>query len=197
MKKSTSLSGWRLAETVAILALTFTALSVALVDTQGRGGGPKAAGPLRVVDDLGTEVGFYMGSLSGLTQLGGVVRLVPATNRWVMLKVNPDGLAIMRAGSRVRYESADCTGQPYMLTGAFGQPQIAQRAVGGAGGLYYYYAVDNPITITQRSFQQFTNAGGLTPCSGTIGGQEQYTDAIAAAMVDLSGLFLPPFHIVQ
>ncbi len=61
MKKSTYLSGWRLVGTMAILVLTFTALSVALVDTQGRGGGPKAGGPLRVVDDLGTEVGFYVG----------------------------------------------------------------------------------------------------------------------------------------
>ena len=128
---------------------------------------------------------------------GIVVRFVPATNRWVVLVVNPDVLALNpMAGLLLRYESTDCSGQPYLLTGILGPPQIASVAVGGAGGIYYYRAGNDPITIFERSIQQFATAGGLNPCAvPSFPGLRE--NAIPAAVVDLSGLFVPPFRIQQ
>ena len=188
---------WTLFSVVALTAFIFAGLSVA-GHTQGQGrGGNKEAGPLRVVDDLGTEVGFYVGIANAVAAAdirnGMTVRLVDGL--WVLFPVTPDSFGVTsHINYRLRYETQDCNSTPYMLPTEYGEPQLVRTGVGGWMGVYYYYSAAAPVSITERAFRQFSDTG-LGPCSGI--GFIARSGVIEATVLDMSGLFLPPFTINQ
>ena len=193
MKKSTYLSGWRLVGTMAILVLTFTALSVALVDTQGRGQ-KKSAGPLRVVDTFDQEVGTVLSSTL-------VARFV--NNRWISLPVLETGFLQVGAITFM-HDTPDCSGTRYLPATLPGQLQLRISDYDGAAflsreaqtvdGVTFFYPSGSLVQITQAANEDIFASGAPPNCYFATGGE---VGAVAGSFDSSAFAFLPPFRIVR
>ncbi len=154
---------------------------------------------LRVVDSVGTEVGTYAGIT--LFQAGlqtAVLRFVPATDTWVVFPVNGESLALnVPRGRQIRFAATGCSGTPYVLldeTAGLGNPLVTPQLWGGGDGGVYFYAIGPRFTATEQSFQIFTADGDVSACTPDPTAPS-FDNAYEVRILDLSGLFTPPFSV--
>lgn len=155
---------------------------------------------LKAFDSVGTEVGSYVGITvfqSGLRV--AVLRFIAETNKWVVFPIEPDALGLnVPRGRQIRFSSGDCTGTPFVLLGqgsGLGNPLITPQLFGGLAGIYYY-ASGEQFTAIEGSFQMFTAAGGVTTCTPDPTAPT-FTHAYPVSILNLSGMFVPPFHVQE
>ena len=187
MKKSTSLSGWRLVGTMAILALTFTALSVALVDTQGRGQGPdkQSGGGLRVIDGLGQVVGTFVGG----DAFAGFNVMSFLDGFWISIEVDTSGFVTTNS-KFVWFESVDCTGVPLIRSA-----EIARESFTFDRRTLQY--VGNPI-ISRSLFSSglLFPDGSIPSCSQEFGVRKESLGPLMRFDLTTLGL-ITPFTILD
>lgn len=156
---------------------------------------------LKVFDSLNVEVGSYVGITIFQASLRmAVLRFDPATNLWVVFPVDIDELGLnVPRGRQIRFSTGDCSGTPFVLLGegsGLGNPLTTPQLWGGGLGGVYYYGFGPKFTATEGSFQMFTTAGEVTTCTPTTGAP-MFTNAYPVSILNLSGLFTPPFHVTE
>ena len=168
---------------------------------EGKGGGAKSPDCMRVRDSQNRVVGTIVGvitpglgsSIVVFTQIDNAVYPLQVVDQR-LLGMMDNGLA---GATYVAFTTPDCTGTPYLDTGAVPEsppPLYARTAVAGPGELLYVQVPGSPLeTIEYRSLM---SAGALdcTPCGGPCGyGPIQAVRSTVIA--NLGQMFTPPFQI--
>ncbi len=136
-----------------------------------------AAGPFKIVDSLGNEVGILIDPAN--YSFPYVVRYFPADDTFVAFYLDINGVPENNLASF--YESTDCTGPSYFIgrSSTFTQPGVR------IGGTFYY-----PIgTNQQRHIHSWNVPNG--PCETT----DFHGEFSPVAAVPIGDLGTPPFKL--
>jgi hypothetical protein len=148
---------------------------------------------LTVVDAKGTKVGELFG-VSGPFSSGGLM-VFEVDQRLVVLGV--DALGLSASGATVVFQSATCTGLPFLMLidnqlAILPRNFFAVRGIGGPGHiLYLEHPEAEPFVLDPFSGWRLNPDGICSPTSRS----DAVTLIQAQPVVDLDTLFTPPFSV--
>ncbi len=147
-----------------------------------------AAGPLKVVDQAGGTVGFFMpGPYSSLAAR-------QAGDLWLAIPVTADGFLFNRQGDFLAYHvTPDCSGDMYLQV----EPANILRTgfLINDGGAKFYYPTKTQVDGAAIQAMGYYLGGNLV-CSPWPGGLSPTLVFGKASIMDL-GAFSGPFKVVQ